>query len=209
MTTQTVYPRFLGVDNNGDFVWELASGRWTWGDDPYQVSRRERTFTADRYLEKYGPVEPIPASDLLGHAPIPAKPGSIVEPGGWCKPAEATITREALEAAVREAFEDGKRRGAEAAAQPATTDTGGPLGAPGRRGAHQALAKFLGVLDGWIEGARSNHDGLDHRGELMGSECWTEFHPSDIRRMVNDAAREVGLSVEFADPEIPTEDKVR
>jgi hypothetical protein len=95
------------------------------------------------------------------------------------------------------------------AARTARIDTGGPLGKAGERGAHRALAKLLGVLDGWIEGARSNHDGLDHRGEPMGSECWTQFHPSDIRRMVNDAAREVGLSVEFADPEIPTEDKVR
>jgi hypothetical protein len=64
------------------------------------------------------------------------------------------------------------------------------------------------VLDGWVQGARENHDALDHRGESTGSECWTQFHPSDIRRMVNDAAREVGLS-EFALPEVATEDKVR
>lgn len=88
-------------------------------------------------------------------------------------------------------------------------DRGGPLGRAGERGAHRALARFLGVLDGWIEGARSNHDALDHRGESRGEECWTQFHPSDIRRMVNDAAREVGLSTEFADPEVATEDKVR
>jgi hypothetical protein len=75
-------------------------------------------------------------------------------------------------------------------------------------GARRALVLMLGALDGWIEGARSNHDGLGHRGEPMGSECWTQFHPSDIRRMVNDVAHELGMS-EFADPEEATEDKVR
>lgn len=197
MTTQTVYPRFIGVDSNGDFVWELASGRWTWGDDPYQANDRKRTFTADRYLDKYGPLTQLPASGLLGHAPVPGE--AEHEP----------ITADALRAAVAEAFEDGKKRGAEAAQKPARIDTGGPLGKAGERGAHRTLMTFLAVLDGWIDGARSNHDALGHRGEPMGSECWTQFHPSDIRRMVNDAAREVGLSVEFADPEVAEEDKVR
>jgi len=86
-------------------------------------------------------------------------------------------------------------------------DSGGPLGAAGQRGAHRALMKLLAVLDGWIEGAHSNHEALGHRGEIM--PCWTQFHPVDIRRMVNDAASELGLSVEFADPEVATEDKTR
>lgn len=166
----TVYPRFLGIDGSGDYVWELANGRWTWGDDPHGAATKERTFEPERYCEKYGAPQPKAPffARVTGPAPFPGK-----------------------------------------ASEPARIDTGGPLGKAGERGAHRALAKLLGVLDGWIEGARSNHDALGHRGEPMGSECWTEFHPSDIRRMVNDAAREVGLSVEFADPEVATEDKVR
>jgi hypothetical protein len=58
MTATTIYPRFLGVDSNGDFVWELPTGRWTWGDDPHSAAFRQRTFTPDRYIEKYG--RPIP-----------------------------------------------------------------------------------------------------------------------------------------------------
>jgi hypothetical protein len=188
--TTTVYPRFLGVDSNGDFVWELASGRWTWGDDPYQATRRQRTFTADRYLDKYGPVEPIPASDLLGHAPIPAEPEA--EP----------VSAEAFRAAVAEAFEDGKKRGAEEARRLATV-----MG-DRKEAARGVLVKILEDLDGWIEGARSNHDGMSHRGEPVGSECWTQYHPADIRSMVNDVAREYGLP-EFPRPETPKEDEVR
>lgn len=57
-----VYPRFIGMDDNGDFVWELADGRWTWGSDPYDAACRKRTFTPDRYEEKYG--KPKPLADL-------------------------------------------------------------------------------------------------------------------------------------------------
>lgn len=90
----------------------------------------------------------------------------------------------------------------------AKVDRGGPLGAPGRRGAHRALVRMLSMLDGWIEGARENHDGMGHRNENRGEECWTQFHPTDIRRMVNDVARELGLA-EFPEPANPKEDEVR
>jgi hypothetical protein len=62
-----------------------------------------------------------------------------------------------------------------------------------------ALYTVLVNLDGWIQGNRENHDGLGHKGEPRGGECWTQFHPSDIRRMVNDAARELGVA-EFPEP---------
>jgi hypothetical protein len=75
-------------------------------------------------------------------------------------------------------------------------------------GAADALSRMLGVLDGWIEGARSNHDGMGHRGEPRGEECWTQYAPADIRRMINDAAREAGLS-EFTAPTTLKEDEVR
>lgn len=70
-----------------------------------------------------------------------------------------------------------------------------------------ALYAVLVVLDGWIEGSRISHDAMEHRGEPQGEECWRQFTPDDIRRMVNDAAREVGIS-EFPYPEVPKEDTV-
>lgn len=161
-----VYPRFIGVDSNGDFVWELPTGRWTWGDDPYSVVTRERTFTPDRYLEKYGPVRPLViVRSESGQPPIMvlAKPGEV-QP----EPPEP--------------------------APPGVVDRGGVLGVAGQRGAYRALKRVLDVLDGWIDGAKANHDALEHRGESTGDECWTRFHPDDIRNMVNDAAREVGVT---------------
>lgn len=77
-----------------------------------------------------------------------------------------------------------------------------------RESASLALYTLLTVLDGWIDGAHDNHEALGHRGESTDRLCWTEFHPSDIRRMVNDAARELGLS-EFPEPKTPREDTYR
>jgi hypothetical protein len=68
-----------------------------------------------------------------------------------------------------------------------------------------ALYKLLRVLDGWIEGAHGNHDATGHRGEVQGEECWRSFTPADIRNMVNDAARELGLP-EFSLPKVARED---
>lgn len=73
-------------------------------------------------------------------------------------------------------------------------------------GQRQALSALLGALDDWIAGARENHDALDHRGETTDDPCWTRFHPADIRVMVNDAARELGIP-EFAEPTDPIEDR--
>lgn len=61
-----------------------------------------------------------------------------------------------------------------------------------RRAAYDALKTMLATLDGWIEGARENHDAMQHRGESTGGECWQSFAPEDIRTMVNDAARQFG-----------------
>jgi hypothetical protein len=83
-----------------------------------------------------------------------------------------------------------------------------PLDQTGKAAASLALYTMLGVLDGWIEGAHSNHEALGRRGERTDRLCWTEFHPSDIRRMVNDAARELGVG-EFPRPAAPKEDEYR
>jgi hypothetical protein len=88
-----------------------------------------------------------------------------------------------------------------------------PVGTPGpRKGSEvaadkrQALAIMRAVLDDWIKGARENHEALGHRNENRGGECWRSFHAEDIRNMINDAARELGLE-EFPHPEMPEEDK--
>ena len=165
-----IYPRFLGIDGSGDFVWELASGRWTWGDDPHSAVTRERTFEPERYVEKYG--RPVPIGEQIDRqAEAELEPAESLALVGRTEPSP---TREADKMA----------------------------------GARRATVLMLGALDGWIEGARANHDGLGHRGENVGEECWTQFHPNDIRNMVNDVNREMGMS-EFAAPEVAKEDEVR
>ena len=73
-------------------------------------------------------------------------------------------------------------------------------------GHRQALASLLNVLDDYILGARHNHAGMEHRAEPVGTECWRSFHPADIRTMVNDAARDLGL-LPFPLPADPVEDQ--
>jgi hypothetical protein len=75
-----------------------------------------------------------------------------------------------------------------------------------KAGAHAALSSLLGALDGWIEGAKNNHDALNHRSESRGEECWRNFAASDIRNMVNDAAREMGIAA-FPYPTLAQEDR--
>jgi hypothetical protein len=55
------------------------------------------------------------------------------------------------------------------------------------------LDAFTDVLADWVNGAKENHDALDHRGEPVGEECWTRFYAGDITTMINDAARQVGV----------------
>jgi hypothetical protein len=71
--------------------------------------------------------------------------------------------------------------------------------------AHQALWALLCTLDGWIEGAQEDHEAMGHRGENTGEECWRSFAPADIRSMVNDTARQLGIS-EFSTPQPARED---
>lgn len=70
----------------------------------------------------------------------------------------------------------------------------------------EALRTFLDVLDGWIDGQKGNHEASGHRYENRGEECWRRWDPADIRAMVNDAARELGLR-EFPLPEHPKENE--
>lgn len=74
--------------------------------------------------------------------------------------------------------------------------------------ARGVLLTFLGVLDSWIEGAHENHQAMGHRKENTGEECWRSFDSSDIRRMVNDTARDLGLPELFVKPQNPIEDQV-
>ncbi len=71
-----------------------------------------------------------------------------------------------------------------------------------QRAAAMALTAVLVMLDFYILAVRENHQALDHRYEPVGDECWRSYHPVDIRQMVMDAARSLGLE-EFqllADP---------
>lgn len=77
---------------------------------------------------------------------------------------------------------------------------------PETTGARQALSTVLQALDGWVQGAKENHEAMGHRGENTGSECWRTFAPSDFRNMINDAATELGLAT-FPAPTEPEEDK--
>jgi hypothetical protein len=72
----------------------------------------------------------------------------------------------------------------------------------------QALYAMLCNLDSWIRGARENHGAMEHRNENTGEECWRQFAPSDIRSMINDTARELGISA-FPRPVVPEEDNPR
>lgn len=60
-----------------------------------------------------------------------------------------------------------------------------------RRAQYVALREVLKALDDWRMGARENHDALGHRGEYR--PCWESFATGDVRRMVSDAARELGV----------------
>lgn len=169
MTTGTgvQYPRFLGVDGSGDFVWELATGRWTWGESPYDAANRERTFEPERYIEKYG--RPIGLTETVDRkAEADEDPAEVAR--RYAAPTVDETDRKALVSSV--------------------------------------LYALLVGLDGWIEGARENHDALDHRGESVGDECWTRWAPADVRSMINDVAREFGVG-EFPRPEVAKEDAVR
>lgn len=66
-----------------------------------------------------------------------------------------------------------------------------------RDAAHRALDEVISALDGWIEGAKSNHEALGHRGEPVDGECWRVFHVDDIRNMIEDARRQLGAEREF------------
>lgn len=108
---------------------------------------------------------------------------------------------------LRKAFDDfgeGMAKATAALAQIAPKDpAAAPKGSDLAAAKSTALYAFLVVLDDWIEGAHSNHEALDHRGEVR--PCWITFAPADIRTMINDACREVGIS-EFPYPNVPKED---
>ena len=96
---------------------------------------------------------------------------------------------------------------------PAAPEPVRPVGTPSlRKGSEmaadkrQALAIMRAVLDDWIKGAKENHEACQHRYENRGEECWRTFHAEDIRNMINDAARELGLPP-FPLPEMAEENK--
>ena len=73
-------------------------------------------------------------------------------------------------------------------------------------GQRQALQTLLKALDGWIARTRENHTANGHRGEPVGGECWRSLHPEDVRTLVNDVSRAMGLGI-FPHPYSPVEDR--
>lgn len=179
MTTKS-YPHFLGTDSNGDFVWELPTGRWTWGDDPYQAATRQRTFTPDRYLEKYGPVKAlVTVESHPGKAPVVKVAGEVVPMLGPIDPEiiPPGPTVAALTAAQKLVERDG------------TPETNKLVGAC------NALAAMARAAKGWAEGSAQNEIDLGRRDRKPADE--QEFRLADILNMINDAAREVGVAPEY------------
>ena len=66
------------------------------------------------------------------------------------------------------------------------------------RAAYEALEAMLSVLDGWIEGVIEDAEARDLRDRPRTPEAVT-FHASDVRRMVNDAARLVGAREPYSE----------
>lgn len=92
-----------------------------------------------------------------------------------------------------------------ATAAPIATPTASTPGSLHRVAKSQALYAVLAELDAWIEAAQQHHDDTEHRGEDVGQECWRNFAPSDIRHMINGAARSLMIS-EFPLPDTGRED---
>jgi hypothetical protein len=161
--TDLPYPRFLGVDDSGDFVWLLADGRWTWGSDPYDAACRRRTFEPERFTEKYG----------------------------------APVALQNLPTRLRDLRPESVTPIPEEAAQPVPVDRGGSLGAPGRRGAHRALAAMERAAKGWADGAAENEEAMGRRDRKPSDE--QPFVLEDILNMIDDAAREVGLTPVYSE----------
>jgi hypothetical protein len=58
----------------------------------------------------------------------------------------------------------------------------------GKRSAMRAMHR---ALAGWIDAGKANHEALGHCGEAV--PCWERFAAGDVRGMIADAARELGV----------------
>jgi len=54
LSSAVIFPRFLGLDDGADYVWELEDGKWTWGVDPDEALAHSRTFLPEDYVIKFG-----------------------------------------------------------------------------------------------------------------------------------------------------------
>lgn len=59
-----------------------------------------------------------------------------------------------------------------------------------KRAAYDALKAVAGVLDGWQEVSRENHQGMGHRDRF--EDCCGRIHPQHVLTMLDDAAGLVG-----------------
>lgn len=84
------------------------------------------------------------------------------------------------------------------AADPATTDDTPELAERiVRRAQYDALRRMRIMVESWVAQQQEEHEANGHRREDVGQPCWNRWHPNDIRTMINDTARELGV------PEMP------
>jgi len=213
--TDHIYPRFLGYDGSGDYVWELADGRWTWGVSPRDAADRARTFEPVRYIEKYGrPVgsdeeidrkaeaDEDPAELAKLYLTVPAPTGdtvNLVRGVVWdeqldnlvipCRLQGAAATLASVVATVRAITGQSGIDGT----VPVTLRYKDGL----TIGAEKALAAMKDAAQGWAEGAAENDEAMGLRDRKPADE--QEFRVADILNMIDDAAREVGVKPVYGD----------
>lgn len=129
-----------------------------------------------------------------------AVPVSAPEPGACTAAARRAAALAPYVAAVEQAVEALRQQAT--APPPAGAITlaeldAVPIARIVRRAKYEALRAMLRTVDGWVEGAQGNHEALSHRDEF--SHCCGQFDPQDIRRMVNDAARDVGTAEPYVE----------
>jgi len=212
--TDHIYPRFLGYDGSSDCVWELADGRWTWGNTAHDAADMGCTFEPVRYIEKYGrPVgsdeeidrkaeadeDPAELAKLYLTESAPTDDtANLVRGVVWdeqldnlvipCRLQGAAATLASVVATVRAITGQGID-----GTVPVTLRYEDGL----TIGAEKALAAMKDAAQGWAEGAAENDEAMGRRDRKPADQ--QEFRVADILNMIDDAAREVGVEPVYSE----------
>jgi hypothetical protein len=107
---------------------------------------------------------------------------------------EARALHADAEALLKRVQALGEEMAAAEADDPAATDDSNELlDRIVRRAQYTALKAMLDMVDGWVEGVRDNNVAMNRPNDDV------LFEPLDIKRMVNDVARELGTAQPFKD----------